>query len=102
MNDLLEQLEENMVSEVKEVTEQIMNNMAAQTAAEARKHAIFYFYKKGKVNIHYKAISTLSIFKDSMQFYSVFNPGRDLVDSLQMSKLPALLGVAPPPEENPE
>lgn len=54
------------------------------------------------MNLHYKAISSLPIFKDSIQFYSVFGPSRDLTDSLQITKFPALLGVSPPPADNPE
>jgi hypothetical protein len=102
LNDILEQLDDAMVSEVKEVTEQIMNNIAIQVAVEEKKYAIFYLYKKGKVNIDYKAISTLPIFKDHISFHSIFQPSENIVMAMQIQKLPALMGVIPPEDDNAE
>jgi hypothetical protein len=100
VKDVLDELDSAVVHEVKEVTEQIMQTIAQQVSIEDKKFAIFYMYKKGDVSIHYKALTTLEIFKDSVAFHSIFQPSSTITEALQLKKLPAIMGVMPAKDEN--
>lgn len=101
IEELREQIEDNILSDYREVTEQIMQNIALQVVSEEKKYAIFYLYKKGDVALDYKALSTLEFLKDHVAFHSIFKPSQDIVQALQIQKLPALMGVMPPQDDAP-
>jgi hypothetical protein len=71
--DMVEELHEGISHNVKEVTEQILSNIAVSAAQEG-KYVLIYYYNDEAVSLHFKAISGLKIFSDDFVFLAYSNP----------------------------
>lgn len=99
---IMEEIHEGIDHDVRETSEKILMNVASSYALEEKKTVVMYFYKEGRVSIHIKALSTLPILKDDYVFMSVSGASDDLIQSMQIQKLPAIVGIMPPAPENPD
>lgn len=75
---VLEEISNSVESNVKEITEKIMQNIAVSTAVDQKKNAVIYFYKNDEVSVHYKVLSSQPILQDNFAFYSLYKPSDDL------------------------
>jgi len=92
-DDIMEEIDEGLVNEVREISEAILSNMAQTYAVDEQKHILLYFYKEGRISPHIKALSTHPFLKEEVVFFSIFEPSQNLVEGLQLRQLPALGGV---------
>ena len=98
----MEEIHESFDHDVKETSEKILMSVASSHALEDKKTVVFYLYEEGRVSLHVKALSVLPILKDDFVFMSVTGPSEDLMKSLQITKMPTLAGILPPPLDQPD
>ena len=72
-------MHDGLENNVKEVNDKILNNLAISGAKDERKFVVVYYYNDDYISIHYKAISGLSIFKDSFMFLAYHNPPQEML-----------------------
>ena len=80
VDDILDEIHESLDTDIKEVNEKILNNLAINYASEEKKNVLIYYYNSGPVSIHFKALSGLAILKDSFRFLSVPDPSETLLE----------------------
>jgi aromatic ring-cleaving dioxygenase len=78
-NDLVEEVHDGLDSNVKEISEKILSNMAINYAVEERKNVLIYYYNDERVSIHVKAVSAMSILQDKFAFLAVSAPSEQLL-----------------------
>jgi hypothetical protein len=99
---VLDEVHDSIDSDVKEMTEKIIMNVATSVVVEEKKNVVFYFYETDRVSLHVKALSALPILRDSFVFMSLTNPSQQFAEQFQISKMPTIAGILPPPPDQPE
>lgn len=79
LDAIIDEVHEGIDHDVRETSEKIMMNVASSYALEEKKTVVFYIYESGRVSIHLKALSGLSILKDDFVFMSVTSPSEDMM-----------------------
>ena len=75
--EVMDEIHDGVESEVKEVTEKILNSIIIGHAVEDKKNCIIYFYNDDRISLHIKALSSLPIMKEYFVFIAVFGPAED-------------------------
>jgi translation elongation factor EF-Tu-like GTPase len=84
IESILDEIHEGIDHDVRETSEKIAMNVASSYALEEKKTVVFYFYETGRVSLHIKALSALSILKDDFVFMSVTGPSEDMMKQFQI------------------
>ena len=80
MRDIIQQLHENFIHDVREMNERYVSSHAVNNAVELRKHTLIYFFEDEHISLHFKAISALEWLQDDFVFVSVSKPSQRLMD----------------------
>jgi hypothetical protein len=80
MRDIIQQLHENFIHDVREMNERYVSSHAVNNAVELRKHTLIYFFDDQHISLHFKAISALEWLQDDFFFVSVSKPSQRLMD----------------------
>ena len=102
LDAIIDEVHEGIDHDVRETSEKIMMNVASSYALEEKKTVVFYIYESGRVSIHLKALSGLSILKDDFVFMSVTSPSEDMMKQFQIQKIPTIVGILPPTPDAPD
>lgn len=102
LDAIIDEVHEGIDHDVRETSEKIMMNVASSYALEEKKTVVFYIYESGRVSIHLKALSGLSILKDDFVFISVTSPSDDMMKQFQIQKIPTIVGILPPTPDAPD
>lgn len=90
---IIDEIHNSIESDIKEVSEQIFNNLLVSHAVEDKKNVLVYFYDDERISLHFKALSSMQILKDDFVFMSLFDPSETVTQGFQLQKLPSVAGI---------
>lgn len=93
LSQVMEEINEGIEHDVREISEKIFNNMAVSAAVEEKKNVIVYFYSDDKISLHFKALSAVKYLHDDFVFMSIFEPSEQILEAFQVRQLPAVGGI---------
>ena len=94
-----QEIKDNYVSDVKDVTEKIYYSLANENARTGKVVVNYIYDDENGVDFTYKAVSTDPILADLFVFFATDGPSEQM--KAQAESLPALVGMLPIDEENP-
>lgn len=92
-DEVMDEIHDGIESEVKEVTEKILNSIIVGHAVEDKKHCIIYFYNDDRISLDIKALSAFPIIRNDYVFIAVYGPSEETLAGFQVKTLPGVAGV---------
>ena len=95
---VVREIEDNYVSDVKEVSEKVYQSLAGGSAKEGKVVVNYIYNDENGVDFTYKAVSTEPVLANDFVFFATDGPSAYMIGD---NTLPALVGMMPIDEENP-
>lgn len=96
---MLNELHEHFWHDVREVNERYVNTQAITNAVERRKHSVIYFFDDSRIDLQFKAVSTLRWLAEDFDFMAVSKPSEAVRREFMIESLPSIRGAFAPTEE---